>query len=1661
MSITRRIYLVALLVGLPVIPGRAQPSAQPFPGPDEPVLWQAEAVAGDGWRKVEDPAAAGGAYVESTAPGPRLEFTCEVAEPTTLRVRPVWWRNGDQTPATRYPYPFEPATGPDALVAVGGRVFFIAPTAARVGVIDAATEKLERVIDVGGYVSDLVADPERGRVYVADSIGNRVVVVDAAALNIVGEIPTPAEPWSLAVGQGNLYVACRQGRCLLRIGADGTPGEPVALAAEPAGVEWLGDPGRLVVRFVPLVIQPVTMEPIPADDLGYGWSWHTSATINRDLWVDSPKNGVLRLNPRGQTAEEIDVSAVTGDGAMPAGTTGLLAVRRSPDNLVANGNLIYFTSPCSGRLGVFDVTEKKITQTVELGGIPVDLEFSPNRDKLYVTDAGAHKVHILDLKTLAALGSIDVAEEPVAIRGVKDVAIQRPENERPAVVQKMFVVSRAGRTLTAIDALTDEVVRTFELPLPARRVLEVPVAASGWWGPITIERVPQRLTPKVAVELSPAWYDADLKPAELTGELGGNLPRRTTVKATAGGAEKTFVATDYHLLRVDNARWIDTTAATDPQLAPPPPLRPTDRPGAITLAVDDGPEYDWMRGVWNAPDTQMYLIGDSEEFWRWNAQTFRLQPGRHTIRVTAHRPLARLDAIEVARDSRSAVRVEVHPEPREVHDSVPLYGYSGVFYDAEPVRFGISATNQTDRPETARLDWLVLNYMAEPVARGSRELSLKAGESVAIDLPLELPDHGRHHLTLTLHTPNGRFVQDHYFLRLPKLEHPRLFFRRDDIPEIRARIAAHPELFARYKEWLTRKLSTEGERFPEMFMPNTLDAGELQKLAPVGYKGQFGWRNYELAWRFLGVQFAAVLLGDETGLFQRKLQPLLDSASTSYYCMYHHHGPYFPGAAAGLWDMAPDSIREQSPLKPFFAKYIGDMNVMPWMLAAIEEPLTPDKRALVYKLMTWQNNADLYFESHVGRRAGKWWQNPWTGCHCQNHGLLLSSLYFKNFFDEPRLYEKRMFQGFFTYLRYADPLQDKRRLLPATRGPLGEPTRWLQAALSRNPLEKALYAWDGWMTRAEGPLEGEREKQIDELFELKGMPLVGGLGGGVHHFVTGVHVPVAVALGWYDPAAPVTPREELPETILCDQDGWVPMRSDWGDNATEVTFVCGHRDHTSREHPPHFTIVKAGEYLVGSPALQGDDGNNTCSWSNSVVVDDEWIANWRTNIMHPRDGEYWVINRFSQPTWKYISRDRATIGYSPAESGWGGGLDLHGHTQTCYLREGQVIGYRTSPAFDYVAGDASNAWPIEKVAEYTRQLVYLRPDTVVVYDRIRLGPAGNAARWVATVADLPKTDGSSFRVIRPGVELNGTFLLPEQVTFTAPEPYYGWIWKGQRPMEVIPATQPREQEYLAVLRVSTGSPAGVPVLPRGSAGWRVSAAYPTSEPPKDAAGREWFQPDYEPAGEWLEATAPFGYDSDPQMTIATRIPDNDGHYFTRRTLTLDAVPAGALVLRVASDNAARVWINGTLVDDDPAFTQPVGHEHQYWNREVPIPAGVLKPGNNVIAARIANEANSSDCSFDCEIAVLAEEPIGVEASRIEEGGRVGVELPAEGGPIRVLFDRHGPVGGSVALPGAAVVELPRQVDDTYRYWQSDPRYEKWAKEDRFRFVVLPGDLDRP
>ena len=1398
-------------------------SAAPFalPTGSKWVTWEAEGASRTGdWAAVRDTGASGGQYLQTDDHAATLQYHFRADRSTTLRLKPLWWRTGQTRSARRYPYPLPQQFGPDTLEAAGDKIYFLAPMGQTLGRFDPA-QKTMTGVKLGGYLTDVVYDAARGCVYVSDATQGLIHVVDAATAKERAPWKTAAEPWALALVGGRLYVACRAGKCVQVLDtAQGTVAQTVSLEAEPAGLELASDGKTLTIRFQQQPVQMQTLAPLAPDQVQYNAKPSPLGvkvgTGNKAVsyTADPAKQQVLKAASKVGPAATIDVSAANAGAAapVPQDLPGYPPAGTGPKVLLAAGDKLFFCATATGQVGVIDTKTDKLIKVLKVGGYPMDLAATPKNEKVYVADAATHTAFVIDTAKLEVTGRIDVPAGPVNLQLVENYNLQRPYMVPGLPINRLFVACYGDKSLAVIDWKTDKLEKTVPLGFRPRYVKLVPSPNPDWWPMMAEDRIPHAMTPKVAVEPAPLTLDLATGQLRAAVDAGEGMKRRNSVKLTVGGVEQTVTGNGNMVLQIATAAAagaaapppcsnVDCSSVCDPRGAQTA-LAGGDQPGSITVSVDGGPDVDWRSGLWTRPDNQTFLVYGTDEYWEWNAPAFAVKPGEHVLTIKARDDDVELDAVAVEPTAEAQLQVAVRPEPWALHSQVPSGAYQGVFTNSEPVQFTVAVTNPAAEAVPVTVSAALTNYMGEAVPlTGLTPLTVAAGATQSFPLQLAPADTGRFTLTLTARTPEGDVVRDFRFVRLPKLQHPRLMLRPEDLPAMQRRIAAHPLLFKRYCDWLARMTAKEG-RFPERFLPNGLTQAELGAAAPPEAKDpnqQYGWRMYELGWRMLGTQFAAQYLpmADKATL-EARLKPLLTAPQTNTWVQYHHHGPFFPGAVEGMVDMAPADVRPGLPLTAFMAKYKGDINVYPFTLMSLEEPLSPADRALVYRLAIQHDNFDNYFTAHQGTRGGTWWQNPYSWCYCPTQGLFLSEMYTANFLGESRWTRKPFYRSYLTFMEQADPLSDKSSLLPATRRPSGEPWRWILSAVSQHPLEKDEYGWDEWVRKMDGPLPDETQA-VDDLMALKGMPLAGPLEAAPHRFATAVSVPVALALGWYEPAGPTVKRAEQPPTTLMDGDGWARLRSGWTDQDTELWFISGVRDHTTRHQPNTFMVARGGRFLVGTPANWVDDGNCSPSWGNTVVAGDQWLPRWQTNLNAPRSEEKDLIDRFSPVNWSYLARERQLSGYAPAEGGWGGGADLHGHSETLMMDDGRITAYETWPQFDYVAGATTGAWPVDEIRSHERQLVFLKPNVIVVYDRVKLGPNGHPSKWLAAVGPDLAVDGSGFTVGNCEVKLAGQVLLPRDAKVESVEPYNCYQWKKQKLLQISSPGEGNEAEYLVVM----------------------------------------------------------------------------------------------------------------------------------------------------------------------------------------------------------------------------------------------------------------------
>ncbi|MBL8601315.1 MAG: hypothetical protein JNK72_05275 [Myxococcales bacterium] len=253
-------------------------------------------------------------------------------------------------------------------------------------------------------------------------------------------------------------------------------------------------------------------------------------------------------------------------------------------------------------------------------------------------------------------------------------------------------------------------------------------------------------------------------------------------------------------------------------------------------------------------------------------------------------------------------------------------------------------------------------------------------------------------------------------------------------------------------------------------------------------------------------------------------------------------------------------------------------------------------------------------------------------------------------------------------------------------------------------------------------------------------------------------------LVFYDPGRPSMPaRSSLPLAahLSPTAEDAVVMRSSWSDDdATYITLSCG--DFFSpRQHleAGSFQIYRRAPLIVHTGTFDGFESPHWISWyaqrsvhanTLSVFQPSEVFANARM-LAGSNDGGQRVVDYWSRPR-PSVDAYRANL------------------TQGAQYETASVTAFESLRFHDYTACDLTRAYNstrtgspgvTPKVREVTRQFLYLRPELVVIFDRIDGVDPANPRRFTLHGLSRPildTTDGFAFG--RGATRVLGRTLLP-------------------------------------------------------------------------------------------------------------------------------------------------------------------------------------------------------------------------------------------------------------------------------------------------------------
>jgi len=265
---------------------------------------------------------------------------------------------------------------------------------------------------------------------------------------------------------------------------------------------------------------------------------------------------------------------------------------------------------------------------------------------------------------------------------------------------------------------------------------------------------------------------------------------------------------------------------------------------------------------------------------------------------------------------------------------------------------------------------------------------------------------------------------------------------------------------------------------------------------------------------------------------------------------------------------------------------------------------------------------------------------------------------------------------------------------------------------------------------------------------------------------------------WYDQSISEKPLDELPRSRIFRGHGLVIARSAWGWDAADkrlpaswISFRCGkyfgqecHYDNN------HFEIYYKGELAIDSGRYDEDWGLER---SPESILRSQMFNYYRRAIAHntvlvydPLEKmEMGVVNDGGQKEVSFqdgISNDPETYDPGPPllqerrpNLSW---IGDRGRWDTA-----EMLAYAGNNLFTYVCGDATKSYSERKMRSFVRQLFYVQPDLVVVFDRLVSTERGFRKTWLLHSIIEPRLHASGrFEIRYNGGRLACVPLLPDQ-----------------------------------------------------------------------------------------------------------------------------------------------------------------------------------------------------------------------------------------------------------------------------------------------------------
>jgi YVTN family beta-propeller protein len=242
--------------------------------------------------------------------------------------------------------------GPHGLAFVGGKVWFTAEGAKTVASYDPASAKIDWVMGTGQNRTHMIyVTPDEKQIYTANASSATVSILEKVTLPPIGPPPGMRSP------QGS------------------QPSPPTPGGNQPR-MDW-----------------NETVIPVGKGDEGFDVS-----PDGRELWTANAQDGTLSV---------VDLTTRTVTATLDAKTFGANRLKFTPD-----GKLVLISSLGDGDLVIYDPASRKEFKRVKIGHGAAGILMDHEGNRAFIACTPDNYVAVLDLKTLAVTGHIDVGGEP-------------------------------------------------------------------------------------------------------------------------------------------------------------------------------------------------------------------------------------------------------------------------------------------------------------------------------------------------------------------------------------------------------------------------------------------------------------------------------------------------------------------------------------------------------------------------------------------------------------------------------------------------------------------------------------------------------------------------------------------------------------------------------------------------------------------------------------------------------------------------------------------------------------------------------------------------------------------------------------------------------------------------------------------------------------------------------------------------------------------------------------------------------------------------------------------------------------------------------------------------------------------------------------------------